>query len=151
MDKIAERLQEIEWQYANRDLEALAILRNRVQETGKKFGLISYTDLVRGVEFHFPNVNEGAAYQINTYDWSGLDRRIVGDFLGYLCMESYLEAGFMCSALVIGKKKSRPSEIFFEWMEYLDVLPNMEDATVLKFWVGQVKKAHQWYAYGKKI
>jgi hypothetical protein len=66
-------------------------------------------------------------------------------------MESYMEAGFMCSALVIARLESKPSDIFFEWMETLEILPNLRDDTVLAFWSEQVKKAHQWYKYGKRF
>ena len=56
----------------------------------------------------------------------------------------------MASALVIGRLESRPADNFFEWMEYLEVLPNTKEDTVLKFWAEQVKLAHQWYKYGKR-
>lgn len=151
MDPIAHKLNDIEWEYADKDMTALAELRQRVQETGRTFRLISYTDLVKGVDFHYPNISDGNAYRINIYDWSGLDRRIVGDCLGYISKESYLEAGFMASALVIARLESKPSDIFFEWMKNLGVLPNVREDTVLAFWSEQVKKAHHWYKYGKKI
>jgi hypothetical protein len=57
----------------------------------------------------------------------------------------------MASALVIGRDESKPSESFFQWMEELGVLPDLHEMTVLKFWSEQVKKAHQWYRYGKKL
>ena len=151
MDPIAERLKAIEWEYADKDSAAVAELRRRIEETGRRFRLISYTDLVRGVDFHFPNINNGRAYRITTYDWSGLDRRIVGDCLGFISKESYLAHGFMASALVIAREESKPSDIFFRWMEELGVLPNTREETVLKFWVEQVNKAHQWYKYGRQI
>lgn len=150
-DELEKKLRAIQWKYADKDMEALSILRDRIAETGRKFGLISYSDLVSGIEFHYPNINDGKPYHIKTYDWSGLDRKIIGDCLGYLSKESYLEAGFMCSALVIGREESMPSETFFEWMKYLDVLPNLKKDTVLNFWQEEVKKAHQWYKYGKQI
>ena len=151
MDEIAIKLESTEFEYAPLDPAAVSQLAERIRHTGTKFSLISYSDLVKGIEFHFPNISDGKAYRIDTYDWSGLDRRIIGDCLGFLCKESYSEAGFMCSALVIARLESKPSDIFFEWMKYLDVLPNTSEATVLKFWSQQVQKAHQWYKYGKKI
>lgn len=151
MDPIAKKLEAIVWEYADKDAVALGQLRSRIEETGRKFGLISYSDLVKGVQFHFPSIANGRAYQIDTYDWSGLDRRIIGDCLGYISYESYMKAEFMASALVIARLESKPSDIFFEWMESLGVLPNLKDETVISFWVEQVKKAHHWYKYGKKI
>jgi hypothetical protein len=126
MDPIAEQLRAIEWEYADQDLAALAILSQRIQETGRNFGLISYSDLVKGVDFHYPYINGGRAYEISIYDWSGLDRRIVGDCLGYLAKESYLEAGFMNSALVIARLESKPSDLFFEWMVKLGLIEGMK-------------------------
>jgi len=151
MDTIAEKLKAIEWEYADKDPDALNELLQRIEETGRKFGLISYSDLVNGVDFHYPNINEGRTHRISIYEWSGLDRHIIGDCLGYISMQSYLEAGFMASALVVARLESKPSDIFFEWMESLSVLPNLKEDTVLSFWTEQVKKAHQWYKYGKRI
>ncbi len=147
-EKILAKFEEINWEYGPHDPAALALLRERIEATGRRFGLISYSDLVKGVDFHYPNISHGDAYRINTYDWSGLDRRIVGDCLGYLSVESYVAANFMASALVIGRLDSRPADNFFEWMEYLEVLPDTREDTVLAFWTKQVHLAHQWYAYG---
>lgn len=148
MDVIEQRLRETQYQYADKDPTALGQLRDRVVQTGRRFGLISYTDLVRDVEFHYPNINHGRAHQIRGWEWSGLDRRIVGDCLAYISMESYVEARFMASALVIGRLESRPSDMFFEWMESLGVLPDTREDTVLAFWSDQVRRAHHWYKYG---
>ena len=151
LDPIQAKLEAVQWEYADKDLEAVNELTGRIAETGRKFGLISYSDLVKGIEFHFPNIAGGRTYRIDTYDWSGLDRRIIGDCLGYISWRSYTEAQFMASALVIARLESKPSDIFFEWMETLGVLPNTKEDTVLAFWSLQVKKAHHWYKYGKKI
>lgn len=152
MDSIAAALQAVQWQYADQDLRAIDVLTGRIRETGRKFGLISYTDLVDGIEFHYRNINNGAPHQISVWgEWTGLDRRIIGDCLGFISRNSYLEAGFMASALVIARQESKPSDIFFEWMRDLGVLPNLREDTVLAFWSEQVKRAHHWYRYGKKL
>lgn len=150
-DPIQDELDAIEWQYADKDLSAINELTKRIEETGRIFGLISYTDLVNGVIFNYSNINGGKGYHINIYDWSGLDRRIIGDCLGYISWKSYTEANFMASALVIGRMESKPSEIFFNWMVDLGVLQDNNEDTVLAYWSQQVKKAHQWYKYGRII
>lgn len=94
---------------------------------------------------------QGRIYRIDTYDWSGLDRQIVGDCLGYLSVESYLEAGVLCSSLVIARLESKPSDIFFEWIKELGILPNTREESVLAFWSQEVKKAHHWYKYRKQV
>ncbi len=149
-EKLIRISEESNWEYAPHDLVALDMLKSRIAETGKRFGLISYSDLVMGVDFHYPNINNGHSYRITIYDWTGLDRKIIGDCLGYISMESYKQAGFMASALVISRLESKPSDIFFEWMEYLNVLPDTREDTVLRFWSEQVHYAHQWFKYGRK-
>lgn len=152
MDAIEKRMDAIVWEYADKDLSAIAELTNRIAETGRKFGLISYTELVSGVPFHYPNINSGQPHFISVFgEWSGLDRRIVGDCLGYISMQSYKQAKFMASALVIARLESKPSDIFFEWMKELGALPSTSEMAVLKFWSEQVNKAHQWYKYSKQV
>jgi hypothetical protein len=150
-DVIQARLDAVQWEYGDKDPVAIDELTHRIVTTGRKFSLISYSDLVKGVEFHFPNVRSGEPYCIDIYDWSELDRRIIGDCLGYISWRSYTKAKFMASALVVARLESKPSDIFFEWMETLGVLPNVYRDTVLAFWAEQVKRAHHWYKYGKQI
>lgn len=144
-DPIAEKLRAIEWQYAPRDLRSLNELRERLERTGRATSMICYSDLVRGVEFSYPNIQDGKPFFIDSYEWSGLERRILGDCLGYLSTESYLRHGFMVSALAVAKLESKPSKIFFEWMEALGILPDLTEDRVLKFWTDQMKLAHRWY------
>jgi hypothetical protein len=136
---------EIEWIYADKDPNALAILEERIADTGRKGILITYSDLVKGVDFHLPNIRNGEAYRIQIYDWSGLDRSILAEFLGYISTRTYREAGFMASALVIQSTDPQPSEPFFEWMVKIGVLPDTNKDRVLEFWSNQVHKAHDWY------
>jgi len=150
MDELALKLQSIRWTYGDKDLNAIAELTAKIEEAGKRQALISYSDLVEDVVFHYSNIGNGEPYRIRTYDWSGLDRKIIGDCLGYICVQSYVAYGFMASALVVERRESQPSGIFFEWMKSLDVLPNLREETVLAFWADQVKKACQWYAYGRR-
>src|SRR4051794_27314024 len=88
VDKIMERFRGIRWNYAPNDPIARAELDRRIAEVGARRGLITYSDLVRGVTFNLSNLRE-PRHQIDTADWQSLDRAIVGDFLGYLSMESY--------------------------------------------------------------
>jgi hypothetical protein len=150
MDEIAQKMAEIEWIYADKDPNALAILEERIADTGQKLGLITYSDLVKGVDFHLPNIRNGEAYRIQIYDWSGLDRSILAEFLGYISTKTYREAGFMASAIVVNRTGYEPSEHFFEWMERLGVLPDISRDTVLAFWADQVHKAHNWYKAGRR-
>ncbi len=144
MDEIERQMNEINWSYAESDPDALAELKRRLEETGRSDDLITFSDLVRGVVFHLPNVNKGQPFQINTHEWSVLDRAILGEFLGYISTLSYRKAKFMASALAIskGNEYSRPSEHFFDWMKSLGILAGRDPDD---FWQEQVKKAHAWF------
>jgi len=145
MNDLAVKLSTIEWHYADGDSTAKAELARRISAAGRRLQLITYSDLVRGVAFRLPNVRNGAPFQIETDDWTGLDRAILGDFLGAISSDSYREAGFLATALVVNKAEFKPSDQFFKWMEDLGVLPDMREDTVLAFWADQVNKAHNWY------
>ena len=145
MDPIAAKLQEIEWRWADEASPTLAILEQRIADTGARLGLITYSDLVRGVTFQIPGVRSGKPFEIHVHDWTDFDRALIGDFLGLVSARSYDRARFMASALVVSKGEYKPSWHFFQWMATLDVLPDLEDDTVLAFWAQEVNKAHKWF------
>jgi hypothetical protein len=149
MSDLCRTMQELEWIWGDKDPNALAALEQRIAETGRQLALITYSDLVKGIDFRLPNLTEGKPYRISIYDWSGLDRRILGDFLGYMSMRSYCNYGFMASALAVNRMEYMPSELFFEWMVQLQVLPDTAQDTVFAFWADQVHKAHNWYNAGR--
>lgn len=151
MDAIETQMSQMQWSYGDKDPVALAILEKRISEAGRSLSLITYTDLVKGVEFHLPNINSGSSYSITTFDWTGLDRRIIGDFLGYASYRSYSKHHFMTSALVVNRDEFRPSWHFFQWMRHLNVLPDLEEDTVNVFWVDQINKAHNWFKANRRI
>ena len=143
-------MRDVHWAWADKDPNALAILEERIAETGRNLGMITYSDLVKGVDFHLPNVRNGGAYRVPIHDWSGFDRGMVGEFLGYISMRSYCENDFMASALVVNRLEYKPSDLFFDWMVRLNVLPDTNESTVLKFWIEQVDKAHNWYQAARR-
>src|SRR5690606_15921305 len=111
---------------------------------------ISYTNLVSGIKFQFSNVNGGEPFFIDSADWHGLHRRILGDSLGYISYISYRDFNFMASALVAGLAENRPSDIFFEWMVSLGALSNNSEKAITEFWVSEVNKALIWYKANPK-
>ena len=147
-DGILRRLEQLAWTYPLEDPQALAILEERIAETGRNLGLITYSELVEGVVFRLPSVRGGEPFTIE--DWTGLDRGVIGEFLGYISMRSYREAGFMASALVVNAAEYRPSDHFFRWMAELEVLPRRDEDTVLAFWADQVNRAHNWYSQSRR-
>ncbi len=147
-DAIAAKMMDHKWEWADQDLDAVISLEERIAETGKNGDLIPYSDLVRGVLFNLPTVNDKPFY-ITSHDWTGLNRKILGDFMGYISTRSYVAHGFMASVLVVNKiGDQKPSDIFFRWMQSLGVLPDGKPSTRDKFWSDEVKKAHRWYKTG---
>jgi len=142
MDPIESKLSKIKWSYAEGDPDALATLVARVEDAARREDLINYSNLVRGVWFHLPNVNKSQPFQIDVHDWRDLDRAILGEFLGYISTLSYRKGKFMASALVINKTEFRPSHHFFNWMRDLEVLSARD---VDDFWQEEVKKAFEWF------
>lgn len=144
-------MSEIEWAFASNDQAgAVREMAERIARTGRIAQLISYSNLVSGIRFQFSNVKGGEPFVIDTHNWQGLDRRIVGDTLGYLSFLSYRDHDFMASALVAGLAINRPSDIFFDWMVSLKALPNNSEKAIDEFWVKQVSKAHAWYKANPK-
>src|SRR6266446_5422748 len=103
MDELATQLAAIEWRYANQDPVAKAELTRRIANEGKRLGMITYSDLVRGVRFRIPSVKNGEPFEIDVREWSGFDRAMLGDFLGAISADSYAEATFLATALVVNK------------------------------------------------
>ena len=150
-DELCKKMRDVNWIWADKDPNALAIMEERIAETGRNLGMITYSDLVKGIDFHLPNVKNGEAYRIPIHDWSGFDRGLIGEFLGYISMRSYCEHGFMASSLVVNRLEYKPSDSFFDWMVRLNVLPNTNEDTVAKFWIEHVNKAHNWYNCSSRL
>jgi hypothetical protein len=103
MDKIVEKFRQMTWRYAPQDPGGCAELRARLAESGRRGSLTTYSELVRGITFSLPSLRL-PEHRIDTAEWQDLDRVIVGDFLGFLSMESYEQAGFFCSALAVSRR-----------------------------------------------
>jgi hypothetical protein len=149
-DDTCHKMRAINWKWADQDPQALAALEEKIAAAGRNLQMITYSDLVKRVEFHLPNVRNGEAYRIPIHNWSGFDRGMLGEFLGYISMRSYCAHGFMASSLAVSRQEYKPSDLFFEWMVRLNVLPNTNEETVLKFWIERVNKAHNWYKAGRE-
>jgi hypothetical protein len=145
MDQVLERFRAIKWNYAPRDDAARQEIGGRIADVGRRRGLITYSDLVRGVTFNLSNLRE-PKHQIDTGDWQDLDRAILGDFLGYLSMESYERAGFFSSALVVGKQVGSPGEGFYALLKELGLIASSKTDKAMYLWADHVAKAHTWYS-----
>lgn len=150
MDKnaIVAKMIDNEWKWADQDLNAVIELEKRIAKAGKNKAVLTYSELVKGIEFNLPTINGGKPYKINVHDWSDLDRAIVGDFLGYISTRSYKDHGFMASVLVVNVGEQMPSEMFFRWMQYLELVPDGKPSSRERFWIAELKKAYLWYRTG---
>lgn len=145
-DPVAHRLAEFPWPYASQDPRALAEIANRVAATGRAQDLITYSDLVKGMDFNLPSVNHGAPLRLGVPEWTDLHRAIIGDFLGRLCVDTYRDGRFMGSALVVASETRQPSEGYRELMRQLGLLRGRSDAEFLAHWIPETQKAYDWYS-----
>lgn len=146
MDPVAKRLAEFTWPYADQDASALAEIAKRIARTGRLEDLISYSDLVSGIDFYIPTVNKGEPLRLGVPEWSDLHRAIIGDFLGRICVDTYAAGQFMGSALVVASDTRQPSEGYREFMRQLGVLRRKRDAEFLAHWVPETRRAYEWSA-----
>lgn len=140
MDAVERQLDKVVWLFADKDEEAVSELRRRLVSAARRQNLPDYSALVDGITFRVGSINRGQPYQIDTSEWTGLDRRMIGDFLGFLSAESYRANRFMISALVIGKTNSLPSQHFFDWMRELGILKSGSEDAILRYWADQVRR-----------
>ena len=108
--------------------------------------LLNYSELVSGLVFNVPSVNDGEPFIIGPGEWVDLHRAILGDFLGRLCASTYELGGFMGSALVVSASDDQPSEGFKVLMRELGALKSRSESEFLEFWPNEVNRAYEWYA-----
>jgi len=133
----------LKWIYADRDPDAVSVIERRLAETARSDGFINYSDLVQGVVFFLTKDNGMQPFEINTYEWFGHERQILGDYLGFIAYRTYLEADFLASALAVSKTDLRPSKFFFDFARDVGAMKPGEDPD--RFWLTQIVRARDWY------
>ena len=144
-DPILEKFRQLTWEYGDKDPVALQALEQRVADAGRRRKLITYSELVTGVRFNLPNIRGGERV-IDIGDWSDLDRKIVGSFLGYMSLRSYEAALFFSSALVVSKMDGSPGEGFYNLLRDLGLIASSKTDKAMYLWADHVAKAHTWYS-----
>jgi hypothetical protein len=140
---VIDYLNSIKWEYADKDENAFNELKRRIVQTGHSRRLITYSQLVNGIIFNFPNMLN---YQIHVWDWSGLDRHIIGDYLARISKETYIESGFFATAIVVDNSEDhQPGWQFFEWVGKMGFIDTNDNNSILTFWIENVNKAYTWY------
>jgi hypothetical protein len=127
------------WKHCMEDESVFTEVQRRLAVAGSRRELLYYTDVVDGIGFRLPSLSPSA----RTLDMeNGMDRGLLGEFLGRASMESYREHGFMASALAVGRATDAPSEEFYKWMvEWKAIIRDTKEAR-LRFWSEQVRLAH---------
>ena len=126
------------------NIEAKDELFARIKATAKRRGMLSYSELVRGIKFDCPTIST-EPFEITTYDWRGVDRKMMGCELALMTHRTILDTGCIISSVVVDSTQNAPSKTLFEWLCDLELLPNMEETTVLSFWIHQVKLTHEYF------
>jgi hypothetical protein len=134
------------WPYSEACPEALAELGIRIAKVGKMRGLVHYSKLVSGLELRMASVSEGAPFELGVPEWSDQDRKILGDLLGRLSLDTYQRGKFLASALVTAKGTQEPGEGFWTFVDELGLFTSTSPTRRLMFWTEQVRLAHDWYA-----
>ena len=146
MDRVAKLFGEQVWAFAEQDLDAFVEIARRVALAGRRRQLLTYSELVSGIDFRIPTVQGGKPLRLGVPDWEDLHRAIIGDFLGLLCMETYLQASFMGGALVVAAETGQPSDGYKNLMRAVGVLHGNKEDDFLEHWSRETNKAFDWYA-----
>ena len=146
MGELEDKLRSAAWKYGDQDPDALGILKSRIEAAARRGKPITYSKLTEGVPFRLPEINNGEPYYLDFREFPKLDSQIISGFLGYIDVDSYLERGFFVTAFVVRSDTDRPSGSFFEWARELKRIPNRKADTELNFWLGEMKRAHEYHA-----
>jgi hypothetical protein len=130
--------------------ESIAEIKRRLVATAKKRGLVTYSDLVRGIKFVHPERGT-EPFEIFTPDWKGWERKFIGAILAQTTCETALETGCVITSIVVDAGENAPSKILFEWLAEIGVIPDTDEMTVLSFWAHHVKQTHEYFKTHDKI
>lgn len=119
---MADQLLQYTCSYADQDPDAQAAIAKPVADAGRQGKLISYTDFVKGIDVCISTINGGQPFRLGAPEWTVLHSVIIGDFLGRLCVDTYLEGGFKGSALVVAADTMQPSQGYRDFMRQCRVL-----------------------------
>lgn len=124
------------------DLSAVTALSGRLADCARRETTVTYSQLVDGIEFALGN---GRVHLIDVREWTGLDRQIIGDYLGLIASTSFREHDFMASALAVDYKNRRPSDSFFKLAVLLEALPLDTRTARDAFWIDHLQRAFRYY------
>lgn len=128
------------------DMKANREIARRIAKCARRNGVITYSELVQGIDFRLPNVAAGAPFQLGELgEWTDLDRAVLGSVLGRISADSYLRAEFLASAVAVSKSSREPSEGFKQLVQEAGLLRNPRGDDFVLFWSEQLQKAYDWF------
>lgn len=134
-----------EWPYPSADPNGQRHIRKKLEAAAgsKRQDPLTYSDLVGDVEFTLP---DGRKHSIIVHDWTGFDRMLIGQHLGFLASESFTDHGFMLSAFAVDSSNRRPSNGFFDLGVAFGAFPKDDPKRRDSFWTTQMALAHEFYS-----
>lgn len=136
-ETFANNLESFESEYAQYDRKTVEILKERIFKYARYSNPISYSKFVSGITFYI----NGEKHIIDTHNWTGLDRRIVGDYLFQILKDQYRELGILSTMIVFSQDSQEPSEIVQNWLKEIGAYTgDWED-----FWVKESAKVVEYY------
>jgi len=128
------------------DTSALRMMMRRLAAKAREQpdSVIAYSDLVRGIVFHIPTVLGGAPIELGVPEWSRLHQSIIGGCLGRLSCDTYIEGGFLISAVAVSKVTLEPSDGFNALLEMLQLVSSKRDPRCTEMWIEHLHKTYAW-------
>ncbi len=145
MRDVERRLAEYNWPYAQHDPDAQSELMRRIEAKAKQEDVLTYSQLIKGVTFSLPSVNDGRPFMMDPHELSELDRAIIGDFLGSISADTYRRAGVFISAIVVTKNDGTPGLGFTTFMRDLGLLTAQGADAAFAHWVREVQSVYTAY------
>ena len=136
-ERFATKLESFESDYAQYDRETVELLKDRISEYASHGNPVTYSQLVSGVTFRI----NGDKYIIDAHHWSGLDRRIVGDYLFQIIKDQYRELGILSTMIVFSQESQEPSQIVQDWLKEIGAYRG----DWLVFWSAETKKVVEYF------
>ncbi|GMV21035.1 MAG: hypothetical protein AMXMBFR57_09840 [Acidimicrobiia bacterium] len=128
------------------DLSALLEIKRRLAEVARREpdDIVTYSTLVKGIVFRLPTVQGGAPLELGVPEWSGLHQSIIGGCLGRVSCDTYIEGGFLISAVAVSKATGEPSDGFNALLEALGFVGSKRDRRCTDIWIDQLRRSYAW-------
>lgn len=137
------------WHYIG-DTAAIREISRRLAERARQEDVITYSELVRGIVFHLPNVSSGRPFELGIPEWEDLHRAIIGECLAEVSLITFEAGEFLASAVAVSKATGEPSDGFRSLLEKLGFVSSRSDPRSLAVWVEQLRKSYAWFQANPK-